>query len=124
VRFENSDTARLYVSNSQLSVYEKLRFGRQRTIITRRAFTVESEGTLAHGSELLERGIPVEGREVSEPYKFMFAFDLPNNLSDMLEAKHRVRLTMSAMNQSDISLDCAVEWNAARTEAGAIIGPD
>jgi len=72
---------------------------------------------------LLQRGIPVDGREVSEPYKFLFAFDLPDNLSDRLGEKHLVRLTMTAMKQADISLDCAVEWNAARTEAGAIVGP-
>jgi hypothetical protein len=122
VRFENSDTARLYVSGFQLSVCEKLRFGRYRTIITRRAFTVQSE-TVVRGREWLERGIPVEGREVSVPYSLMFAFDLPGNLSDRLGSAHFVRLTMSAMKQSDEHLDYTVDWNAARTETGAIIGP-
>src|SRR6266511_4780147 len=53
VRFENSDTARLYVSDFELSIYEKLRFGRHRSIIARHAFTVESERTLAQGREWL-----------------------------------------------------------------------
>ncbi len=121
VRFENSDTARLYVSDFQLSICEQLRFRRQRVIATRRAFTIQSESV--YGREWFQQGIPIDGREVSVPHTFMFAFDLPDNLSNKLGSEHFVRLTMSAMNQSDIFLNCPVEWNAARINDGAPLTP-
>jgi hypothetical protein len=115
VRFENEDTERLYVTNFELSICEKLKLRRYRTLITKRAFRLVCK---QHNQSLTaswnQSGLPVEGRHVTAPYIFMFAFDLPDGLSNKLDKKHFVRLTMTAMKQPEAFADYTLDWNLAR----------